>query len=294
MTTMPPPKQSFHGLKALENTSDPLGDSLRDSWSDSFALPLIAPGAVSTPVPPSALDPALQHIDSTAKWSRAFADLMPRVTAVEDAKTRAWSVQGNGTAFGAAVSPPDPAALTQAMDRLRRQAWRSTGGIAGQRDWIPIYFAKALGLNTGSHGRILDLLDIALGVTMIPVFRIKNSANVLRPWQLDPNVRPRIPHLWHSSFPSGHAAGAHVCAAMLIGLANPGAADRVRLHALAQVIAKNRELANVHTDLDSDAGREVGQAVGQWLLSAALTAGGPYAVWPSLYEYARQELFPPP
>lgn len=298
MTMLPPPKHSVRGLLLLQ-TVDPNGQELRDSWTQTLgeiALSLPAtrtPPAASVPSP----DPVVGGYDSGEKIQAAISEVGLRLCARRlpaDPKTGElrWSVDADGTSI-AQVAEPLMADAQAAATSLSGLPVPPMAGLLGQRNWIAVYFMHHIGLAPVQHRPLLDLMDAALNVVMLPIFTIKNTAQIPRPWVLEPRLDPpRIDKgpLWHSSFPSGHATQAHACARLLGKLVGADANLQGNLDQLAAVIAGNREKAWVHTALDSAAGRVIGNALGQWLHEAATVHKATFPAWASMQEYARRQL----
>ncbi|XSC44863.1 phosphatase PAP2 family protein [Bradyrhizobium sp. RDT10] len=71
---------------------------------------------------------------------------------------------------------------------------------------------------------------------------------------------------WHASYPSGHSLESHLIA-LVLGEIIPGA--KAALMALAKRIGENREVAGVHFQSDTIAGREIAEAVFPRLMKCA-------------------------
>jgi hypothetical protein len=153
-------------------------------------------------------------------------------------------------------------------------------------------FIHALGLHraepAAAFGYTGHVLDIINDVVVVPVHQLKHALQVKRPWQMDKAVRPWIPTPLHASFPSGHATFAHAAATVLNGLVGPK--DPNELLALASAVARRRELAGVHTGLDSAIGQQLGEALGIYLLDQALrSTSKAMATWRALFAMAALE-----
>ena len=107
------------------------------------------------------------------------------------------------------------------------------------------------------------------------VMPVKHALGCWRPADLSANVQPMLATPGHGSFPAGHAVQAHAAAAVLKALWAHllEKADAQRLGSLAERIAdrvgQNRVVAGVHFKLDVVAGKKLGQAIGNWIVSMA-------------------------
>ena len=132
------------------------------------------------------------------------------------------------------------------------------------------YWSSMLNLQPQRHKWTMELLNLALGVAAITSFRIKHVLAIPRPSAFSPDIQPIIAVPEHGSLPSGHATEAYAAANILSALA--GRCDRnahTRLFTQASRIAINRTIAGVHFPMDSEAGKMVGTAVAEMLLTKA-------------------------
>ncbi|MFY9512364.1 MAG: hypothetical protein WAQ05_15450 [Rubrivivax sp.] len=302
MAVLPPPRSSFRALLRLRNASDPDGQELRDSWSQTLTE-LGAPAGQAANRPASSWpspDPAVGNYDAGEKIQAAVSEVGQRLCAlrtqvvVDGVERVDWTIQGNGASL-VTVREPTLAEATQAAQDLLLITAPSLPGMRGQRNAVVAYFAHHLALVPSQHAAVLELLDAAVNVALPPVFTIKNTALVPRPWALETMLLPerleRAP-LWHSSFPSGHAVGAYTTATLLSRMVGANQVLSDTSSALARIVARNRERGWVHTRLDSDAGQAIGVALGNWLYEAATSQAATYPLWASMQEYARQSLPP--
>jgi hypothetical protein len=152
-------------------------------------------------------------------------------------------------------------------------------------------FVHALGMHRGDARRYAwtgEVLRVVNDVVASPIYAIKHLLNVKRPNQVDPTIETWLPTPAHASFPSGHASFAHAAAAVLTTLC--GAKDPLGLSQVASEVAKRRELAGLHTDLDSQEGQRLGEALGRYMLKQAQTgAAAELAPWRALFALASRE-----
>jgi hypothetical protein len=182
------------------------------------------------------------------------------------------------------------AALAQVQDNLRLGEL-SLPFIAAEAEDPSWAFIHALGLHRLPpylFTHTVEVMAIVNDVVVAPVHQLKHAFNVPRPDVLQPKLRPWLPTPPHTSFPSGHAMYAHAMATVLAALT--GAHDPQRLTQLASAVAQRRELAGLHTSLDSAMGQTLGQAIGQWLVQEAITSRAPeLAAWRALFVMAGWE-----
>ncbi|HUG22983.1 hypothetical protein [Piscinibacter sp.] len=183
--------------------------------------------------------------------------------------------------------------LLQSLRRIKGQvatAMPFLAEIAAQAEHPGVFFALALGMTTKTHMYTLDLMDAVNDIVAGPVHSIKAQLQLPRPSQFRTDLGsdaadPWIPDPWHTSYPSGHAAGAYALAAVLTELTG---ASSLR-DDVARRIAKNREKAGVHSERDTSAGEQLGTALGQWMVAAAALRTPPYDVWAALFVLAANE-----
>jgi hypothetical protein len=137
-----------------------------------------------------------------------------------------------------------------------------------------------------------EVLDVVNDVVAVPIYVIKHWLQVKRPKDVDPSIKPWIPTPLHASFPSGHASYAHAAAVVLNALIAPS--DLTAFPKLAAAVAKRRELAGLHTHLDTAAGTTLGTAIGQHMVELATQGEAPeLASWQALFVMAASEWLGP-
>jgi len=126
--------------------------------------------------------------------------------------------------------------------------------ILSQRADMVAYWSNLLMFNQGSHPATVDIVNIALRVGQFAAMHFKYKYKRPRPSQMSPRIFPLIVVPGHASYPSGHATEGTLLSLCLAELVP--AAERP-LKALAQRVAKNRELAGVHYPSDTRAGEKL-------------------------------------
>ncbi|WP_158288908.1 hypothetical protein [Rubrivivax albus] len=146
-------------------------------------------------------------------------------------------------------------------------------------------------MSTQDHSHTLDLLDALSMALGWPIFLTKYQLNVRRPdTRLPAGVEPWLTTPPHASFPSGHACIAQAVAVVLADLTGYRGS---LLQEQATRIARNREVAGVHTALDSDFGGRLGTLLGQYAIDAAVRDAERNPRWAMLYARAAAEWVEP-
>ncbi|NVK29946.1 MAG: hypothetical protein HWE20_02995 [Gammaproteobacteria bacterium] len=155
-------------------------------------------------------------------------------------------------------------AAAQALIPLERQLM--SADAARQRDDILLEdaleisgYLRPLGIQAdGSYPATERLFYRVLKVTEVVGLFYKARFNVPRPRLFNPALRPFLPDPWHGSFPSNHALQS-MSIALLFSQLLPEVAPVSALFRSARRIAKNREYAGIHTELDTQAGFELAE-----------------------------------
>ena len=100
----------------------------------------------------------------------------------------------------------------------------------------------------------LDTFDVVSPYTYL----LKKHFDRVRPSYLDPRIRPCIEVPGHASYPSGHATEAFSIG-LVLGRADPCHAQEYMR--VAFEIARNREMAGVHYQSDTQAGNRLARAL---------------------------------
>lgn len=140
--------------------------------------------------------------------------------------------------------------------------------IALQADNAGAYWSQLLMLSPGNrpYTGTLVATGFAVGQTVGMVF--KNGYGRARPVQVFPALMPAIPTPSHPSYPSNHALQSHLVGRLVTAVL-PGKENNPMAPAIAALstrIGKNREIAGVHFEDDTDAG----VAIADWIFDTYL------------------------
>ncbi|HEY8612954.1 MAG TPA: hypothetical protein VIL69_16915, partial [Roseomonas sp.] len=170
--------------------------------------------------------------------------------------------------------PPNKAAIQVEIDNLVLAAADERADALGEIlnqdiDFIG-EFVELLGASPHGHPHTFRLLFAASLIGQFAAMHCKNVHNTPRPSRLCPALLPPIPVPGHPAFPSGHATQAYLIAELAAhvlpaSLAPLGDVLRER----AKRIARNREIAGLHFESDSKAGRALALAIASILQNAA-------------------------
>ena len=126
--------------------------------------------------------------------------------------------------------------------------------ITAQSTGFPLYWLGLLMMNRTSHPSTYALLKVASRVGEMLMSYYKLKFNRPRPHQLCPALMPPLIAPGHASYPSGHALLSHL-------LSRTGAEVRPEaeraLMALAERVARNREIAGLHYPSDTRASEKI-------------------------------------
>jgi hypothetical protein len=144
--------------------------------------------------------------------------------------------------------------------------------IVAQHDSFADYFFALLTIEPGMYPATSLLINISSIVAAVTVLYYKYGVPHIydprpRPSQVCPALLPPVPVPGHPSYPSGHATEAHLIELVLndvfsaAGNSNRADAMQYDLSALADRIARNREIAGLHYPSDSAAGKKLAQDI---------------------------------
>ena len=140
--------------------------------------------------------------------------------------------------------------------------------IVSQSDSFVDCWAGLLGaVGRRPHTQLLIYTGVTIG-KMVAMYW-KSQFNRARPSQVFPLLLPPISVPAHPSYPSGHATQSHLIAELVAGTLPGilGNAIRPTLKAMAVRIAENREIAGLHYESDSEAGRELAENIAPMILN---------------------------
>ena len=169
---------------------------------------------------------------------------------------------------------PDPTAagakavIDQELDDLVTAAQDeradALGEILGQADEFISYFMNLMTTRPTAYPATLRMLNIASLVALFVSMYYKGFYKRPRPSELCPALLPPIVVPGHASFPSGHATQARLMARcmgdVLSGLPQRDAIVD-DLKTLARRIRRNREIAGLHYESDSIAGKALAEGI---------------------------------
>jgi membrane-associated phospholipid phosphatase len=168
--------------------------------------------------------------------------------------------------------PTDPAVVGGELDNLVKAAQNERADaldeILTQSNEFISYFLNLLTTSPAGYPKTTRVLHAASQVGLLAVMHWKGVYQRPRPTQLCPALLPPIAVPGHAAYPSGHSTQAHLMALSVAQVFAdiPAAAPLiVDLTALADRIARNREIAGVHYPSDSEAGVTLAQKIhAQW------------------------------
>lgn len=254
---------------------------------------------VSGKVEPTPHDAALAaRLDRGVDWVRVqltAAELRSRTTT---ALSTAAGVPAISFSFGDGPElqfvAPNEADVRAAAERVKlgqSAGVTNSDEIVAQASDAGLFIAIALGLNPVEFRHFLMLFDVLELVLAVPLYEAKLHLDVNRPntWLPEGSgIETVVPVPSHQSFPSGHMSYATALVEMLIRVLPFQEAQTKYLRQLATRIGHNRELAGLHTDLDTAAGRQLGGALGGWLADASRSPNQ-YPKWATLVAAAQSE-----
>jgi membrane-associated phospholipid phosphatase len=209
--------------------------------------------------------------------------LVTTLSAQVEPKAGQWKtwVIPSGSAYRL-PAPPDAAGSAEEIEWLKLCAANRTQAILAQiRYWdagAPGYrwmqvtqqMAVSAGLPTPMQTRALALVAAAIYDTTIATWDSKYTYMRKRPSEMDPTLSTVVPGSQSPSYPSEHAATAGAAAAVLVYLFPDQAAA---IAGMADQAAQSRILAGAEFPSDVDAGKDLGNLVGQAVIAYAKTDG---------------------
>jgi hypothetical protein len=179
-------------------------------------------------------------------------------------------------------SPEKAAELTEIKNFQRTPKTNSAasfweyavGGLRGHQYWAGqigrLVLEYRLDNDPPLAARAYALHDIAVTDAGIACWDSKYAYWAIRPFQLDPEVKPLFPTPNHPSYPAAHGCFSMAQARML-GYLFPR--DAAALSALAEEAAESRVWAGIHYRSDIVAGKALGRAVAEKVIARAQQDG---------------------
>jgi len=152
----------------------------------------------------------------------------------------------------------------------------AVGGLRGHQYWAGQINRLALEYRLDNDpplaARAYALHDIAVIDAGIACWDGKYTYSAIRPFQLDPEVKPLFPTPNHPSYPAAHGCFS-MAQAGILGYLFPR--DAAALAALAEEAAESRVWAGIHYRSDIVAGAALGRAVSEKVIDRAKKDGSP-------------------
>jgi hypothetical protein len=146
--------------------------------------------------------------------------------------------------------------------------WEVFGGARAHALWNEVARTKLLeygdAFDAQSSSRALALLNIAFADAAVACWDAKYAYWMIRPSQLDPELKPLFPPPNHPSYPAAHGCLSTAAAGVLASLFPR---DRERILAQGDEAAEARVWAGIHYRFDIDAGRDLGRKVADRVLT---------------------------
>jgi membrane-associated phospholipid phosphatase len=271
------------GNSGNAGNADAIGNSTGASagwfFADRIDLPFVTVQSNGTAIAKQRLAP--KHFPEQ-NWS---ADWFAWRVLLEFAATD-WAAKTDPGAY-----PANPVVVGGEIDNLVRAAQNERADaldeILTQSNEFISYFLNLLTSTPAGYPKTTRVLHAASQVGLLAVMHWKDVYQRPRPTQLCPALLPPIGVPGHASYPSGHSTQAHLMALSMaqvfatIPAAAPLTADLI---ALADRIARNREIAGVHYPSDSAAGVKLAE-----LVQAQLNALAPTSLYKTTVAEAAKE-----
>lgn len=208
---------------------------------------------------------------------QAVAELLPFVSVTKDGSGVEIDVGATDTII---LPHPTDSELKAAVEDLfnLQQAAKASGQerreqVLAQAHDAAVAIALALELDQFPSDAVLHLFDVLEFVLARAVFDAKRILNVERPAVIGQKYGIAINEVLdrpnHTSLPSSHSAFAHALERLCVKCFGLDGAKKAYLQDVAARIAKNRELAGLHTLLDSEAGKQIGYAVADFVFDSS-------------------------
>jgi membrane-associated phospholipid phosphatase len=162
-----------------------------------------------------------------------------------------FAIHGGWSSITANTGAEIDALVTMAKD----ERTDALGEIFAQNDEFLSYFMALLTITPNSHPNTCRVIATASLIALQVAMHWKSHYKRPRPSQICPALLPPIQVPGHASYPSGHATQSHLIA-LGLKLVIPASVQPMAddLTVLAGRIARNRQIAGLHYQSDTDAG----------------------------------------
>jgi hypothetical protein len=150
--------------------------------------------------------------------------------------------------------------LLNLLERRMPERAARLGSIIGEQQGPVMlgYFYELLKFAPATHPLTTELVSACFHLAGSVVMYFKDRFNRVRPWVLEPKLRPPISLPGHPAYPSGHSTQMHLMALTLAHLVPSAEQD---LMDRAWDVAVNRERAGLHYRSDTEAGKRLAEQV---------------------------------
>ena len=216
--------------------------------------------------------PPLWRRDAWVRSTLAQQALLARLRVAPDATVMLRPENGGSETPLLTLTRPEESlqdSMVEAVIRLKDDRTDRLPEILIQATDLWPFWTLVTGIQPERAPRTAELMDVAAQLSPWIGQPLKHLLNIDRPSERSARVQPLIAVPGHASYPSGHATGAWLFATVmpaLLGLADNDPVVRM-LHSMAGRISHNREVAGLHDELDSAAGRELGVTLGQFFVA---------------------------
>lgn len=211
-----------------------------------------------------------------------------------DAWSLVWTVDGKELAK-AEGQPQKKSDFDEEVGRVRLDPTRLLEAAlhASEPQVGLLVMLGALSAKPDAIRHTVAVVDALTSVTMLVVNRFKRGMNVPRPgdWDKGQPVVPLLPVPATTSYPGGHAAVLAALQVLLPALAKLDGTQPDALRALAEEMTKDRVSMGLHTELDSAAGKKLGNELGNAVLRLATdaTVKKSCPLWAAAFALAQRE-----
>ncbi len=218
-------------------------------------------------------------------------DLMSRIRLTQPSATAVDLMLEGYATKPVTFSQPTPGelviAVKELIEHMKNEA--NLDEIVFEDDCLDFAFALDVPMWPWQHEKTLQAMDVVTRVAGIPLYVMKHWLNVERPSELSKDVVPLIPVPGHRSFPGGHSTVTHVLAVVLGAIMEADGPKKDRLDRIAARVADNREIAGLHTGLDTKAGERLGRLLGEWMVDMGTQVSLKSTSWAVLFAEAAKE-----